>query len=130
MFQNRIWQFVTVTCMAVIFIYSMQLAIVRGRIQAQAEATASESQELLKALDFFYNDQGRFPSAFEFTERQDKNILKAYTENFPPKQISSQTCTESFRYERVTQKSYKLLACVPVATSGLMQGWNTFSVAK
>lgn len=116
--------------MAVIFIYSMQLAVARGRIQAKAEAIASESQELLKALDFFYNDQGRFPSAFEFTERQDKNILKAYTENFPPKQISSRTCTESFRYERVTQKSYKLLVCAPVATGDLAQGWNTFSVAK
>jgi len=130
MFQNRIWQFVTVTCMAVIFIYTIQHAFSGGRTDAQAEAVFKESQELSKALDFFYNDQGRFPSAFEFTESSDKNILKVYTEHFPPKQVRSQTCTESFRYERMTPKSYKLLVCISARVEGLVRGWNTLLVVK
>lgn len=116
--------------MAVILISSMYYARSQGSTRAQAEATFHESQELSKALEFFYNDQGRFPSAVEFTESSEKNILKIYTENFPPKQMPSKVCTESFKYERITPKSYKLLVCVPVATNGLLRGWNTLLVAK
>lgn len=130
MFENRIWQIVTVMCMAVIFIYTLQVAYINGKTKSQAETVIRNSSEVVKALDFFYADQGRFPSAHEFLEIPEKNVLTTYMHSFPPRSYDSGTCSQSYKYEYVSAKSYSFSFCISVDSGAYHKGWNKTIVTK
>jgi hypothetical protein len=51
-----------------------------GRDLAKADVTLKQVDVLMKGLDYFYNDQDRYPSATEF---EDKSALGTYVSSLP-----------------------------------------------
>ncbi len=124
---KNILALLTVLIAAVILFWTISSAINSGKKIAQAETVASNAQALTKALEYFYNDQERFPSAGEFI---DKNSMGLYLSVFPLSDITSETCSQTYSYKRPSTASYELSFCLPKTQSNFNAGWNKFSVKK
>jgi hypothetical protein len=126
-FPKKYWQPLTVLVAAVILLWSLYLGISHGRSQAQAESVLQNAAQLKKALNYFYNDQNRFPTAEEFA---DKNVIEKYAQNFPPPEFTTAACAQSFVYKRPTPGSFVLNFCLPASTGGFNSGWNQVTESK
>jgi hypothetical protein len=76
---------------------------------------------LQRGFQYFYNDQGRFPTALEFS---DTNLMRSYMTNFPPQQFVSGPCEKSLEYKSATSQTYELQFCLPKGKSGWPAGWS------
>ena len=108
--------------MAVVLFFSIILGSSKGKALSQAETVVSNFKQLEKALEYFYNDQDRFPTAGEFT---DPEIFGRYLEgSLSNLNITTKTCAQSFIYNRISFVSYKLQFCLPAEAAGYKSGWN------
>jgi hypothetical protein len=117
----------TVLIAAVILFWTITSAVSSGKNIAQAEIVTSNAQALTKALEYFYNDQERFPTAGEFI---DKNSMGTYLSVFPILDIVSETCPQSYLYKRPNSMSYELNFCLPKKQANYNAGWNKFLIKK
>ena len=99
-------------------------AIGSGQKSAQAAIIVQTSQQAQKALQFFYQDQSRLPSALEFS---DQDTMLNYLTGFPLPQFVSASCPQTFDYKRQSDISYTLSFCLPVASGVYRPGWNTIN---
>ncbi len=108
--------------MAAVLLLIIFWGINNGKVLAQAAVVESTGKSVSSALQLFYQDQGRFPSALEFSQQ---NVMLNYLTSFPLPEFVSQTCSQTFVYKRVSNSEFALSFCLPTATSGYNKGWNT-----
>ena len=122
--KNNIIAFVTVVVLAVILLYTIISAYSLGKLSAQATVVNNNAHQLLNAVDYFYNDQNRFPSADEFSDFQSMN---SYSTRIP-QNIASGSCSTSYSYKRISRSSMQLSMCLPYPVGGFPSGWHTFLI--
>lgn len=98
-----------------------------GKDVAQANAIIGTAKNIVVALDYFYNDQNRYPNVSEFSEQ---NIMLNYLNVFPVPNFVSTVCQESFDYKKDNATKVSLNFCLPKASGAYGQGWNTLSLSK
>jgi type II secretory pathway pseudopilin PulG len=124
---NKIWPLVTALIMVVFLLLSIVLTWNSGKNSAQSRLVLTNASGLQKALDYFYSDQDRFPTAQEFADR---NIMINYANLFPPVNFVSKSCSQSFVYKRASKNNYSLSFCLPKKEGNLKQGWNQVTINK
>lgn len=92
-----------------------------GQKAAQSRQIIKDSKTIVNALEYFYQDQNRYPSINEFN---DQNVMRQYMNNFPPQQFPSSGCEQSFEYQNSFRSDYELRICLPKAQSSYRVGWN------
>ena len=119
---NNLYRTVTVLVVAVILLWTCSSGWSKGEKTAQAEQIIANADIVVKGLDFFYNDQDRYPTAGEFAS----DNMARYFSVFPMHNFASSQCPETFSYKRNSSTEYILGFCLPMAASGFQQGWNSF----
>lgn len=110
--------------MAAVLLLVIFWGINNGKVLAQAITVEQASKSTVSALNFFYQDQSRFPSSLEFSSQ---NVMLNYLTVFPLPEFISQTCSQTFVYKRMSNSTYQLSFCLPAAYSGYHKGWNTLN---
>jgi hypothetical protein len=98
-----------------------------GTSAARAEATYEDVVQLHQALAYYQQDQGTFPSAYQY---QSQEILKLlYIAAMPTPQDVTGACAKypSFQYELADSQSYSLKFCLNAAVQNLAPGMHTLS---
>lgn len=126
-FSQKTRQVLTVIAVAVILLLAAVWGAVLGKALAQSDTVVQTAKNLATGIEFFYNDQNRFPSAAEF---QNNNLMLNYFSQFPPSNFVSSNCPESFSYKRLELNSYQLNFCLPRAFGGYRAGWNQLNIQK
>lgn len=103
------------------------LAITNGQRSAQSRQTVKDAVAITKALEYFYQDQDRYPSSDEFT---DQNVMRQYLNNFPPQEFNSTVCPDSFDYVNTFRSDYELRFCLPKGVQGYQTGWNSIKAPQ
>lgn len=98
-----------------------------GKDTAQADAIIEAAQNLSAGLEYFYNDQDRFPNVLEYG---DQNIMLNYFNVFPVPSFVSSFCRESFVYKKNTSSGVSLSFCLPKEAGGYQKGWNILNFSK
>ena len=122
MLSQQLWKILAVIVVAVILFFGVFLGLSSGKHKAQSQAIATNTESLQKALEFFYSDQNRYPTALEFANTA---IMSQYMSSFPPANIVSKNCPETFTYKQQSVSSYQLRFCLPAAYGGAAAGWNS-----
>ncbi len=92
-----------------------------GHRAAQSRQVLKDAKAITAALEYFYQDQNRYPAITEF---EDQNVMRQYLSNFPPQQFASGVCEKSFQYQNSFRSDYELRVCLPKASQGYRAGWN------
>ena len=120
--------YLLIVVMVLFFAGVLSLGVSGGRKKAQSEFVSSQAAEIVQALDFFYQDNNRFPTADEFGNSQ---IMGNYlTNSFGSPYVNEAACTSAITYLRPAAGNYKLNFCLLSAVSGFKKGWNSVSNDK
>ncbi|MBL8029790.1 MAG: hypothetical protein JNN11_00915 [Candidatus Doudnabacteria bacterium] len=93
-----------------------------GKKQAYSKTLVENVKAVVLALDFFYNDNNRFPTADEFLNRE---IMQSYFSNYPVFEEWSQgACSPAFSYSRPAANNYKVDFCLVTQVGEYKSGWN------
>jgi len=111
----------TVLVATVLLLWVIFSGLTSGKTKAQGETILRNAGAVAEGLDFFYNDQNRFPSNSEFA---DTGIMLTYFTKFPPVKLSSKNCPEIYAYKNLSAKSYELDFCLPKEIENFSGGWN------
>lgn len=111
-------------CLAAVLLLMIFWAVSNGQKAAQAAIIIQTVQQAQKALNYFYQDQNRYPSALEFS---DQNAMLNYLTGFPLPEFVSAACAQTFDYKRASDSSYSLSFCLPADSGPYKSGWNTIS---
>lgn len=103
------------------------LAISNGQKSAQSRQIIKDATALTAALEYFYEDQNRYPSRDEFS---DQNVMRQYADNFPPQQFLSVNCATNYEYINTFRSDYELRFCLPKGVAGYQAGWNSIKAPK
>lgn len=120
-------QLTAVGLVAVILLYVTYSGIRSGNLDAKSEVVLANAKTLAEGINYFYEDQDRFPSDEEFL---DFDIMSSYIEGYPPVKIWGGQClskerNDSYSYFSLNEKSYELSFCLPSAIEGYKAGNNT-----
>lgn len=126
-FNKRVLQVLTVLSLTVILLLTIFSGLKKGKLEAQTEAVLNNTQAINKALEYFFQDQDRYPTAMEFAEPK---LMGQYLSLYPIPDIVSENCSNSFRYLRIEPKKYDLFFCLSKDTENSIQGWNKYSSTK
>jgi len=114
----RIIGIILVTALTVFLLW---LAVLYGSRSAQSRQVAKDATAITQALEYFYQDQNRYPAIGEF---EDQNVMRQYLSNFPPREFRSGVCQQSFMYVNSFRNDYELRFCLPKGVRGYATGWN------
>lgn len=120
-FGTNLYRTLTVLVVAVILLWTCSSGWSKGRKIAEAEQVLANADAVVKGLDYFYNDQDRYPTAVEFSS----DDMAQYFSSFPLHNFSSSECPETFSYKRNSATEYILGFCLPIESAGFVQGWNS-----
>jgi hypothetical protein len=67
-----------------------------GKNRAQSKYVSQNAESLASGLDYFFQDQGRFPTAVEFSN---PNIMRDYYSAYPVEDLVSKACPQCFLYQ-------------------------------
>ena len=112
--------------MAVILFISIGAGIGSGFKHAQSLAVIESVNNLQTGLNYFYNDQDRFPTAVEFS---DQVIMSNYFKSFPPINFAG-SCPQNYIYKRNSDINFELDFCLPTSSGNFKSGWNLLSGKK
>lgn len=118
----KILKIAGIVIFVLITVGAVWLAIINGQKSAQSRQIVKDAAALAVSLEYFYEDQNRYPSNDEFL---DQNVMRQYADNFPPQQFVSTTCTENYQYLNTFRTDYELRFCLPKGVAGYRTGWNT-----
>ncbi len=124
--QNTIIFLGSLTVAVILFVAIFQ-GVKAGKATAQANAVILVTQNFSAGLEYFYQDQNRFPNVLEFNEQ---NLMLNYFNVFPFPKFISALCTESFEYKKNSNTSVILNFCLPKSAGTYQAGWNTLTLNK
>lgn len=96
-------------------------AYTAGQHAGQSRQAVKDSKAILQALEYFYQDQDRYPSTDEF---KNDNLMRQYLSGFPPQQYPSELCPKTFEYANSFRNDYELRICLNRGVLGYQTGWN------
>jgi hypothetical protein len=123
--QNLIKYFV-VGGLCLIFLLSIFLGFIAGKNKSASGVVASNTLQVKKALAYFYNDQGRYPTEAEFSDRGSFGLYISQ----PLSNFSAGSCKNLIVYTILPTHQPELLACMPSSSTGFKAGTNTIMVGK
>lgn len=89
---------------------------------AQTRFISLNTRALQKGLDYFYQDQNRYPTEAEFKNTE---LMKRYFVNFPVPNETIASCGPSITYASYRQLSFTLDFCIPRSTGNFIKGKNS-----
>lgn len=110
--------------MAVVLLLTILQGSNVGLRDAAAKSVENSVGNLQQGLGYFYQDQNYFPTAVEFA---DQVKMSGYYDNFPPVDLISPVCSQSYVYKRINDNSYQLNFCLPASEGSFRQGWNSLN---
>lgn len=113
-------QNVSIAVSAVLLLLALLSGLHTGRQRAAGLVVLQNLDQIGKGLSAFQADQDRYPSAFEFSDR---NVMSSYFNVFPPAIVPA-GCQQDFVYQNPTPASFVLQFCLPVAVGGFRAGWS------
>lgn len=122
----KLKQILTVLLVTVVLLLAVFKGYNSGKANAQSRIILNNAINLATALNYFNNDQERFPSAVEFSAEGSRAVMLNYLNSFPPANISGGSCSQSYKYSRDAVGVFKLDFCLPSGVEGFNQGWNRF----
>ena len=123
-FSNKIKILLSSLIAAVVLLWAIFGGLSQGQKISQSQIITQTAKNVAAALNYFYQDQNRYPSATEFA---DQNLMLTYMTNFPLPNYPSSSCSQSFVYKRADAGSFQLSFCLPTAEGSYQAGWNTIS---
>jgi hypothetical protein len=120
-------QLAAVILVAVILFYGVYRGISKGSLAAKSEVVLANARALTVGLDYFYQDQNRYPSQAEFANT---NLMLAYITGYPPVTISDGACAGSrlssgnYDYHSLDFRGYQLNFCLPASVEKFPAGLN------
>lgn len=121
-FSNKIKILLSSLIAAVVLLLAIFGGLGQGKKISQAQIIIQTAKNVIVALQYFYQDQNRYPSATEF---ENQNLMLVYFSNFPLPDYPSSNCSHSFDYKRPDAAEFQLSFCLPTAQPGYVAGWNT-----
>lgn len=121
MFTPRFWQNLLLGFLVILLALGLWWAVRAGIRSGQSATILKNVAALNTGLGYFFADQNRYPTALEF---QDKNIMLNYVSPFPPENLASGLCQETYRYSSPTARTFELAFCLPTGKEGFAAGWN------
>jgi hypothetical protein len=123
---QNIIKYAVVSGLCLVFIMSLVLGFVAGKNKSASSVIAHNTLQVEKALSYFFNDQSRYPTEKEFTDRGSFGLyLSQQLSNF-----SAGNCKNLIVYTILPTHQPELLACMPSSSSGFKAGTNTIMVGK
>jgi|SRR6185503_8487970 len=110
---------ITITLCGIVFMLVMGFAVRSGYRRAQSSILYDNTGQLSLALEYFKQDNNRYPSTNEFT---DQNSFGRYLNGFPLKPLTSGICNNSYQYVLINPLMYELDVCLPVSVESLPAG--------
>lgn len=95
-----------------------------GQDIARTRFTVRTAYVTLQGLDYFYNDQSRYPSENEFVDR---NRMGVYISNFPPTFLTHNLCPVNGQYATQGLRTFSLQFCTPRSLSPFQKGVSAVS---
>lgn len=123
----KILKIVGLVLLVVALILAWMVAIINGQRSAAARQVVKDVNAITSGLEYFYQDQNRYPSVGEFN---DQNIMRQYLSNYPPQIFATGICSASLEYSNTFRNDYELRFCLPNSVKGWPAGWNTISAPK
>ena len=121
-------KYIILAVLSILIVLLSFLGINRGKDRAKAQAILENTKAIVSSLDFFYNDNNRFPTADEFAN---KELMQSYFSTYPDFQSwSSKNCAPAYGYTRPSARSYKLDFCLPASAEDYKAGWNEIVNSK
>lgn len=120
----KILKIIGIVLLVLLTIFLLWRAVVNGQRSAQARQVIKDAGAITQALEYFYQDQNRYPAIGEFN---DQNVMRQYLSNFPPQEFANGLCERSFDYVNTFRNDYELRFCLPKGVRGYNTGWNTIS---
>lgn len=102
--------------------FSIWRAVVNGSRAAQSRQVVKDTTAILQGLEYFYQDQNRYPSIDEFS---DQTVMRQYVSGYPPQEFTSPICSSSYDYVNTFRSDYELRFCLPKGVKGYQTGWNS-----
>ncbi len=93
----------------------------KGLALSRSIVTFENAKQLKIAVNYFYNDNNRYPTVSEFS---DGAVMNSYLKNFPSQLPASAACAQGFAYKQISPNSYQLNFCLDSGTQGYGKGWN------
>lgn len=109
---------------AVILLSALLGGLSSGRTLAQAASGKTQAENLKTALNYFYQDQNRYPTELEFAT---PSVMLNYLTAMPLGSLAVSQCPEAVNYKRLTPSSFSLNFCLPAAAGSYQKGWNALS---
>lgn len=119
--RNKILQYSFAVVALLIAWFLVRGAWHNGQARAKSAATLADAVQVNAAVDYFYGDQGRYPTTLEFSAPDSFGI---YLNPFPPRQLTSGECPATLEYRNPGSGEYALYACLSKASGGVPTGWN------
>ncbi len=118
---------ITVLLLAVILLLEIIFGIQSGKNLAEARVIASNAEQVSRGLEYFFNDQEKYPNPAQFNDR---NLMVNYFNIFPPEEFQNKSCPNTFEYRSPDEKRYELNFCLPSKFENYPAGWNKITVSK
>ncbi len=107
-----------------VFFLTAFFGVRAGVRQANSRAVIANAQELQKSLQYFHQDNNRYPTVAEFAS---STVMGTYLNPFPAHEFNSGNCSKSFAYRSPNKQQYELQFCLPRAEDGIPEGWHPLS---
>ncbi len=121
MFSTRLMQNFLLGFLGLVLVLGVWWMGLSGVRAGKSNAIIKNASMLKQGVQYFFNDQNRYPTALEF---QDRNLMLNYFSAFPPQAITGGPCSQTYNYTSATAKTFVLEFCLPRAAAGFAAGWN------
>lgn len=123
--QNLIkYAVVSGTCL--VFLLSLFLGFLAGKNKSASNVVATNAAQVQKALAYFYNDQGRYPTEAEFSDRGSFGLYLSQ----PISNFALGSCKNLITYVILPTHQPELLACMSSSSGNFKAGTNTIMIGK
>jgi predicted nucleic acid-binding Zn ribbon protein len=113
-----------IVILAIVVLVLVFVGISNGKRQAKSALILNWASEETLALEYFYRDNNRFPTADEFARPE---VMGNYFVKAPEGvNIQTEQCPEILKYIRPRTENYELYFCLPRAQDGYNLGLNQF----
>jgi hypothetical protein len=118
---------ITVLLLTVILLWEIISGMRSGKNLAQARVIAANAGQISQGLEYFFSDRDKFPKPIQF---QDRNLMINYFNAFPSQEFPNKVCPKTFQYQQLTDETFELNFCLPMAFQNYHSGWNKITISK
>jgi choline-glycine betaine transporter len=113
---------IAIALVGILFVITVLFGVRSGVRRAQSYAVLDTVAQVKQAVDYFYSDNNRYPSAVEFNAA---SSMGTYLQPFPAHEFRSAGCQQSITYRYTNQQQYQLDYCIPSDVQDSTAGTHT-----